>query len=349
MKKVRFSVVTGSITLVFFIVSLILMAGIDVSMAADQTIQLKMSVEHGTKGGKYIRGHVPWSKKVEEATKGKVKIILYPANSLSKAKERVDATIDGISDIGWLALPHFPNRFPLTEAYQFPGLGFNDATIASKMAWHLYKRFPEIQAEWKDVKVLLFHALAPMVLATPKKRITTVAELKGMKLRCAGKAASSLYKAAGASPMFIPPADIFLNLQKGVMDGAVIGWEGLKSFGVTKLSQYFIPVLAHPAVLFAVIMNKEKWNSLPPDVQEGIMSVSGDFGSKLYGGGDDKSDELVLNELRKQGKEINAFSPEETAKWMALAKGIRDKMIADMEKKGLPAQAVYEEIARQMK
>jgi TRAP-type C4-dicarboxylate transport system substrate-binding protein len=349
MKKWKLTAFTGSITMIFFLVALILSLTPSLSLAKDKPIQLKMSVEHGTKGGKYIRGHLPWSKKVEEATKGKIKVILYPANSLSKARERVDATIDGICDIGWMALPHFPNRFPLTESFQFPGLGFNDALMASKMAWHIYKKFPEIQKEWEHVKVLLFHALAPMVLATPKKRVTTVAEVKGMKLRVAGKAASSLYKAAGASPIFVPPADIFLNLQKGVMDGAVIGWEGLKSFGVTKLSKYFIPVLAHPAVMFAVIMNKEKWNSLPPDVQKDLWSVCDDFGAAFYGAGDDKSVEIVLNDLRKQGKEINAFSPEESAKWMALAKGLRDKMIADLEKRGLPAQAVYEEMARQSK
>lgn len=308
-----------------------------------------MSVEHSTKGGKYIRGHAPWARKVEEATKGKVKVVIYPANSLSKARERVDATIDGIVDIGWLALVHFPNRFPLTEAFQFPGLGFKGPKTASRVAWHIYKKFPEIRAEWKDVKVLFFHALAPMVLATPKKRVTAVDDLKGLKLRVAGKAASSLYKAAGASPMFIPPADIFLNMQKGVVDGAVIGWEGLKSFGVTKTARYFVPVPAHPAVLFAVIMNKDKWNSLPPDVQKDIEGVSGDFGSQLYANGDDKSCEMVIKEVIKQGKEVNEFPPAEDAKWMSLAKGIRDKMIADREKRGLPAQAVYEEMARQMR
>ncbi|MBW2031536.1 MAG: TRAP transporter substrate-binding protein DctP, partial [Deltaproteobacteria bacterium] len=260
MKRGRLTVFVG--TLITFLLTLFLLVFLapSSSVAKDKPIQLKMSVEHSTKGGKYIRGHAPWAKKVEEATNGRVKVIIYPANSLSKARERVDATIDGIVDIGWLALVHFPNRFPLTESFQFPGLGFKGPKTASRVAWHIYKKFPEIREEWKDVKVLFFHALAPMVLATPKKRVTKVADLKGLKLRVAGKAASSLYKATGASPMFIPPADIFLNMQKGVIDGAINGWEGLKSFGVTRLARYFNPVPAHTAVLFAVIMNKEKWN-----------------------------------------------------------------------------------------
>jgi len=349
MKRSKRLATTGSITLILFFGALVLMTVPAVSMAADKPIELKMSVEHGTKGGKYIRGHAPWAAAVEKATKGKVKVTIYPANSLSKARERVDATIDGIVDIGWMALPHFPNRFPLTESFQYPGLGFTDCIAASKVAWQMYETFPEVQAEWKDVKVLLFHALAPMVLGTVNKRVSTIEEIKGLKIRAAGKAATALYKAAGASPIFIPPADMFLNLQKGVMDGCAIGWEGIRSFGVTKLAKYFIPVWAHPAVLFAVIMNKEKWNSLPPDVQEEITSVSGYYGSALYAKGDDESINVDKNEVLKQGKEILDWAPGENEKWMALAKGIREGMMANLEKKGLPAQKVYDEIARTVK
>lgn len=344
MKMSKRLVTTGSISVILLFGAFVLMTVPAVSMAADKPIELKMSVEHGTKAGKYLRGHAPFAKSIEEATKGKVKVTLYPANSLSKARERVDATIDGIIDIGWLALPHFPNRFPLTEVFTYPGVGFTDAAAASQTAWRMYETFPEIQEEWKDVKVLTFHALAPMVLGTTEKRVTKVDDMKGLKIRAAGKAATALYKAAGASPMFIPPADMFLNLQKGVVDGCAIGWEGIRSFGVTKLAKYYIPVWAHPAVMFAVIMNKDKWNSLPPDIQKEIMSVSGYAGAELYGKGDDESSSITKSEVQKQGWEILDWAPGEKEKWMALAKGIREGMIADLEKKGLPAQKVYETI-----
>ena len=119
---------------------------------------------------------------------------------------------------------------------------------------------------------------------------------------------------------------MFLNLQKGVMDGAAIGWEGIRSFGVTKLAKYFTPVWAHPAVMFAVIMNKDKWNSLPSAVQEEITSVSGYYGSELYAKGDDESSNITKREVLKEGKEILDWAPGEKEKWMALAKGIRDEM-----------------------
>ena len=349
MKTSKRLAAAGIMTLIFFFGVLALMTVPAVSMAADKPIELKMSTEHGTRGGKHINGHVPWAKSVEKATKGKVKVTIYPANSLSKGRERVDATIDGIIDIGWLALPHFPNRFPLTEIFQYPGLGLKDAGAASLTAWRMYDKFPEVQAEWKEVKVLLFHALAPMVIGTPKKRITTLADMNGLKLRAAGKAATALYKAAGASPVYIPPPDMFLNLQKGVVDGCAIGWEGIRSFGVTKLAKYYIPVWAHPAVMFALIMNKGKWNSLPPGIQNEIMSVSGYAGAALYGRGDDKNASITKEIVVKEGREILDWAPGEKEKWMTLAKGIREGMMAKLEKKGLPARKVYEEISRGVK
>lgn len=346
----RSTTLVTAVTICFFILASAVLIPIQpkIVFAADKVIELKMGIEHGTKAGKYLRGHVPWTEAVEKATNGKVKVTIYPSNSLSKSRERVDATIDGIMDIGWLAVVHFPNRFPLTEILQMPGLGFADGETASKVSWNIYKKFPEIQAEWKDVKVLFFHALAPMVLGSADKRVTKVEDVKGMKLRAAGKAATALYKAAGASPTYIPAPDIYLSMERGVVDGAVIGWEAIRSFGVDKVSDYTIPVYAHPSVLFAVIMNKEKWNSLPPDIQKEIESVCGDFAAELYGKGDDVSAELTKKGVLELGKEILEWDPGENEKWMVLAKEISDSEITILEEKGLPARNVYDEIVRQL-
>ncbi len=312
-----------------------------------EVIELKFSHEHSVTGGKYVRGHEPWAKMVEEATKGRVKITQYPANALSGSKERYDDIIGGIGDIGWTAIPHYPGRFPLTEATSMPGLGVTSSVMASHIVWNLYQEFPEGQAEFADVKVLFMHAFAPISIATTKVPIRSLDDMKGLQLRAPGGGQSLLTEAAGASPMLIMPGDIYLNLEKGVIDGSVMGWEGHGSFGTLEIANYFTVVPAYTGPHFVMYMNLDKWNSLPADVQEAIMSVSGDVGSQLYAEGDDQTSQINIDKLlAMEGKEIIALTPEEAMRWEALCKPIQDKWVADLGAKGLPGKAFLDEAMR---
>ena len=347
MKRKKSLKLAGNISLIL-VLAVLLIVAVPAPAPAEKTIGLKMSVQHGSKGGKYVRGHKPWAKSVEKATKGRVKVVIYPSNSLAKAKENYDATIDGIVDIGFIAIPHYKGRFPLTEAFNIiPGSGIKDPVIASRIIWSLYKKFPEVKAEFKDVKVLFMHAFAPRSIGA-KVPIRTIEDIKGMKIRCAGGEAQML-EAAGASPIFMVPSEMYLNLQRGVIDGVTMGWEGHGAFGITDLAKYYTVIPAFPGPGFVVFMNKNKWNKLPPDLQKAIMSVSGDVGSRLYGDGDLKTSQIVIDQIRKKGGKIITLSPKEEARWAGFAKPMQDKTIAALEKKGLPAKAFFNEILRMVK
>ncbi|MBW1802528.1 MAG: TRAP transporter substrate-binding protein [Deltaproteobacteria bacterium] len=346
MKKKRTFAATGIFTMIFFLAALVF-AG--VVAAKDKPIELKMSVEHPTKGGKYVRGHLPWSKMVEKATNGRVKVIIYPSSSLAKSKENFDGMIGGIVDIGWMPIPHYPGRFPLTEVFTFPAPGLFSAISASVAAWRMHQEIPEIRKEWEQVKVLFFHGYLPQTLASTKKEVHVPDDVKGMKLRCAGRGITSCFKAAGASPLYVQPPDIFLNLQKNVMEAVNIGWEGHKSFGVTKLAKYYVDLPALSGPIFAMGMSKRKWNQLGPDLQKAVWSVCGEVGAKLYGNGDDTSSRIVMDEELKNGKTVVKLTPEEQEKWFELARPVRDKMLDGLEKKGLPAKRIYSEFQKIVK
>ncbi|MDB4444253.1 TRAP transporter substrate-binding protein [bacterium] len=317
--------------------------------AKDKPVELKMSVAMSTKSSKYKKGFEPWAKKVEEATKGKVKVVIYPSGSLAAARQNYDACIDGIVDIGWIALTLYPGRFPLTEILDAPGLGMKDPIMDSEITWRLFNKFPEMQKEFSDVKVLFMHAFSPLVIATTKKPIRHIGDVKGMKIR-ATKGCSGLLRAAGAAPVFIPPSEIFLSMQKGVIEGNAIGWEGQKSFGAIKLAKYFTIVPALPGNHFVMYMNKKKWNNLTPDLQKAVWRVSDGFAARFYGEGDDEASKEVMNQIKKMnGKEIIELSTEENEKWIELSKLLQEKLISTIEGKGLPGRAAFNELTTMAK
>ncbi len=76
--------------------------------------------------------------------------------------------------------------------------------------------------------------------------------------------------------------DIYEAMNKGVIDGTDSSWEAISSFKFYEVAKnYTFTNLS--LYVFSIVMNKEKWEGLPKDIQEAITSVSGLEGSKLFG------------------------------------------------------------------
>jgi TRAP-type C4-dicarboxylate transport system substrate-binding protein len=302
----------------------------------------------------------PWAKKVEEATKGKVKITTYPAESLNKADKALESVMGGVADMAWIVMGYWEGRFPLSSVMLLPfivpaegkkdGKRITDSAVGGLIIQALYEKFPEIQKEWQDVKVLYLlqgNALNPNSVAKP---IRNMNDLNGMKMRQDGAYPQEMYKRLGASPVFMPLPEIYTSLEKGVIQGTSASVAMLQNFKLYEVLKYRTNVATTCPVL-ATIMNNDKWNSLPKDVQDGIMSVSGSYGSLYAGetwGGFGELDN-AFKMFEKAGKPIQTveLDPGEYDKWVEIAgTPIYEKWLADMKSKGLPGQAVLDEALR---
>lgn len=280
----------------------------------------------------------PWIKQVEEATGNKVKIQPYYGQTLAKGKDMWNAVKTGIADMGWAFHGYWPGLTPVSDVISLPALGFKSAEKGSEVLWRLYEKYPEIQKEYDDVKVLLFYTSPPYTLITRDKPVKTMEDLKGMKLRMTGGPPTDMVAALGGSPMLIGMPDCYLSLQKGVIDGMGAPWEAIQVWRFHEVVDYYTEV-PFPAVYFSIIVNKRKWNSLSKDVQDAIMSVSGEAGSKFWG----KNFFDVMRAsgtklIKASGKGDNIFelSDAELQRWIDVGgKPVWDKWVADMEKKGV--------------
>lgn len=280
----------------------------------------------------------PWLKQVEDATGGQVKIQPYYGQTLAKGKDMWNAVKMGITDIGWAFHGYWPGMTPATDVISLPAMGFTSAEKGSEVLWKLYEKFPQIQEEYKDVKVLLFYTSQPYSLITREKPVKNLDDLKGMKIRMTGGPPTEMVKALGGTPMLIPMPDNYISLQKGVIDGMGAPWEAIQVWRFYEVVDYYTEV-PFPAVYFSIIMNKRKWDSLPEDVQTAIMSVGGEVGSKFWGKNFfDSMKATGIETVKSIGKGDNIFelSAEERQKWIDLGgKPVWDAWVADMEKQGV--------------
>jgi len=285
---------------------------------------------------------INWGKAVEEATKGKVKVTIYGANTLATGFAAYDAVLSGVADVAWGFIGFFPGRFPLSDLLSQPAIGVPNAMAGSLAMWNNYQKFPEMRAEYKDVKLLLVHTHQGAPIGTRKVAIRTFEDLKGLKIRSPAGGALEFLKAAGASPIMMPPFDIYTSMEKGVLDGWTIDLIGAEGFGLHEVTDFYTGPNYYVGT-FWLVMNQSKWDSLPADIQKAIDSVSGEWGVKnLFAATWDTGEEEAKARMMTPEQYI-VLPDEEWAKCVELSESVWEAEIARLEAKGLPAQAVFDE------
>jgi TRAP-type C4-dicarboxylate transport system substrate-binding protein len=226
---------------------------------------------------------------------------------------------------------------PLADVISLPALPFDSAEKGSEVLWKLYEKYPEIQKEFSDNKILAVFTSNPYILITTKKPVKTMEDIQGMKIRMSGGPPTEMMKALGGTPMLIPMPENYISLQKGVIDGMGAPWEAIHGFRLYEVVNYYTAT-PFPAVYFSIAMNKRKWNSLPKDVQEGIMSVGGLKGSKFWGKHHfDTAKDGVMEKVKSEGKSIEVYDlpAQERERWLEEAgKPIWEQWVKGMEAKG---------------
>ena len=279
-----------------------------------------------------------WKKEVEKRTNGKVSVQTFPGGTLLKAKAMMDGVISGVADIGCLCMAYQPGRFRITNAVALP-LGLPDSEVASMTLWKLYNKYkPEPFAK---VKVLTMFTTAPSNIMS-KIPIKNLEELKGVPLRASGGAAQIL-KAWGATRVGMPMPQTPEALQKGVVKGLFSSLEVMKDFKFAELCKY-VTMTQTPVYPFAVVMNMDKWNSLPDDVKK-VFDELGPEQTRWTGNYMDNHVKEAMDwSVKTQGVTVFDLSPEQKAKWDFLLKPIINNWIKDNAAKGLPAQAIVDDI-----
>jgi len=304
--------------------------------ASAQEIKLTLADQNSPTAWGPSHALQPWVKQVEEATKGRVKIEVYPSQTLIKGVDMWKGIRSGIADIGWCVQGYWPEQTPLSDVMSLPFLPISSAEKGSEAMWKLYEKFPSVQKEFNEIQPLVLYTSSPNLLVS-KKQVRTLEDFKGLKVRVLGGPPTEMAKALGAVPTLIPMPDVYQSLDKGVVDGAAAPWEAVQGFRLYEVAKNYT-IAPFYVAYFSVCANKQKWQSLPKEVRDAIMSVSGLPGAKFWGKNFfDTAEEGVIERAKAGNYELNRYQvpADQLARWTKLAgEPIWEEWIKKMEGKG---------------
>ena len=270
---------------------------------------------------------VPWAQKVEKDSNGRIKVQLYPSMQLGgKAEQLLTQVRDGVVDVAW-TLPGFtPGVMPKLEVFELPFLHRStNATVRS-----LQEYVPKyMKKDFEPYHVLLVHCHAGALFMT-RDPINKVEDFQGMKLRSYSRTNAWILEALGAAPLQVALPELAPMLSKGTVTGSILPYEIAPAVKMQDLTSYFT-TLAPPqprlsTSIFTFLMNKAKYESLPPDLKKVIDANSGanlvDFAIKTWDQVEIDGEKVMHTKPKNKFVQLSAA---ETAKFKTKVQPVFDR------------------------
>ncbi len=215
-----------------------------------------------------------WAERVAKMSNGRITIEVMPVGSVVAHNETLDAIGAGILD-GHITDPsYFTGKDPAFGLLGNPVGAWGDPNelfLFIEFGGGM-ELFQELEAPYG---VHFIGASATGLEAfVSKKPLEGVADLKGLKLRAPEGLVQAVFAAAGAAPVNLPSSEVFTALDKGVIDAAdYTVFSTNQQQGLNDIAPHPVYPGFHSLPVTEVSMNKAKWDSMSPDLQE-ILTVS---------------------------------------------------------------------------
>lgn len=311
------------------------------AQAADVTLKMAHFWPAGSKQNSDI--FQAWADTVEAESDGRIAVEIYPSQTLAKADQSYQATVNGIADITATVQAYTAGRFPLSQIVELPPFG-ETAEQGSCVFQKLYEQ-TAVAGEYGDTHVLFLFTHGPGYVHTSEQAVREPGDLQGLRLRRPTSVVANMLEDYGAKPVGMPAPEIYQSLQRGVIDGLTISWEGMHVFRLTELLTYHVEVPIY-RLGFVMTMNKSVYERLPAELQQVIDDNSGLTWARKAGRVFDGLDQ-VGRETAVGSDRHKVVSPENAPgvveSWQPALERMEEVYLSSLEEDGLPAREIYQQ------
>ena len=220
-----------------------------------------------------------FAEEVEKATDGRVKITVHSSGSLGfKGPEMLTAVRDGLVPIGDVYLNQQIGEAPIFGLEAIP---YIVGSYDELRQLHKYFRpvVEEVAQKYNQKVLYLVPWPAPYVFT--KKKIESLDDVKGIKIRTYNKTTTELFNAIGMTSVQLPWGEVVPSLAAGTIDGVTTSTSSGVDGKFWEFLKYMYPT-GHVWASDAITVNLDAWNKLDAADQQAIMDVAAQLEPKFW-------------------------------------------------------------------
>lgn len=219
---------------------------------------------------------------VREKTGGAITVKLYPSAQLGNDKElaeglsigSVDMVLGGTAPIGW----YLPEYGAIEAPFMFRDYEHLDHVLEGPIGQEITDAF----AEKRRIVILDWWHRGPRYLTTTDRKVTTPADLAGLKLRVPELPTYiEAWKILGANPTPLTYSEIFLGLRQGTVEGQENPLEVIQTSSFHEVQKYVIQT-RHLLGVYMLMIHKPLLDSLSAEEQESVREAAVEAGLREH-------------------------------------------------------------------
>ncbi len=244
------------------------------AMAADNR-QLRFTTYNPPRG---MEGQMAtWlADEAKKRSNGQIDIQVYFGGSLLNARETLNGVKAGLADLGFLFVPYYPKELSAWTVAEPFIIGPVAPEKRAAFFWELYDGSPELEhvlSQWNQ-KLVSIHVFGQHSVGSPKP-IKSLADLKGLRVRCAGGYDALHMSALGAQIVFFKGAEVYSAMQKGAIDA---NYTPITSYYKYKLyeigdNHHLLSIPQFTGAAGLITINQHSFDKLSADQQQILLET----------------------------------------------------------------------------
>ncbi len=236
---------------------------------------------------------------VKAKTNGALDVKVFADSQLGTSQQAITGVRGGTIDMAISGSNNYVGMVPLLGIFDIPFL-FKDTAHAyrvldGKIGQDILDKFDAL-----GLKGLAYWDNGWRQMTNSRRPIVTPADVKGLKMRTTGSPAHiEAFKLLGANPVPMPIAELYTALEMRTVDAQEhpigVFWSS-KFYEVQK----HVSLTYHAYSAIVMVMNKEKFDKLPPPHQKAIVEAARESAQYQRKLNNDNIAKIVVD-LRKEG------------------------------------------------
>lgn len=224
-----------------------------------------------------------FAENVRIMSNGRLEIDVFAGGELVPALQVFDAVSQGAIEMGHGSAYYWAGKVPAAQFFSTVPFGMEQKGVE---AWLYHGGGLELWNELYEpfnVIALPIGNSGVQMGGWFNKKIESIADLKGLRMRIPGLGGKVLDR-AGGNPILMSAGEVYTALERGTIDATE--WVGPLHdlrLGLNRAARYYYyPGWHEPGTELELLINKARWDSLPVDLQEIVKQAAAATGAWTF-------------------------------------------------------------------
>jgi C4-dicarboxylate-binding protein DctP len=260
-----------------------------------------------------------FEKRLEELSKGKIDVQVYPNSQLYKDKQALKALRLNSIQMASPSFSKFTKLVPNLALFDLPFLFKDMSHVHRVQDGEVGKKLRDMVTKKGFVALAYWDNAFKQMSTSKNKALLMPNDAKGQKFRImSSKVLEAQFKAVGANPQVMPFSEVYSALAQGVIDGQENTISNIYTKKFYEVQKH-LTISNHGYLGYLVVMSKKFWNSLPKDLQKAVTQAMKEATKqeRILAAGLNKSQfEKIKEYAKKTGKlQIHYLTKQQRKAW----------------------------------